>query len=124
MFSATLKSPANVDTPVTLNDSRVPRLVKDELTTADPRVVALNVSTLFTLYTLPVAMFICSEDPKLSPVASNWNVLLPSPDTIVIPPPSAAASFAAPDPNSRFLSSTDTVVELSWWLSRQLEDYL
>ena len=41
----------------------------------------------------------------------NVDVLLPSPDTIVIPPPLAAASFAAPDPNSRFLSSTDTVVE-------------
>ena len=89
----------------------MPRLVKDELTTADPRVVALNVSTLFTLYTLPVAMFIFSEDPKLLPVDSKLNVLLPSPDIIVIPPPSAAASFAAPDPNSRFLSSTDTVVE-------------
>jgi hypothetical protein len=24
-----------------------------------------------------------SEEPKLSPVASNWNVLLPSPDAIV-----------------------------------------
>ena len=54
-----------------------------------------------------------SEDPRLSPVASNWNVLLPSPDTIVIPPPLAAASLAAPVPNSRFLSSTVIVVELT-----------
>ena len=59
------------------------------------------------------AKFKFSEDPKLSPVASNWNVLFPSPDTIVIPPPSAAASFAAPVPNSRFLSSTVIVVEFT-----------
>ena len=58
-------------------------------------------------------MFRFSEDPKLSPVASKLNVLLPSPDTIVIPPPLAAASLAAPVPNSRFLSSTVIVVELT-----------
>ena len=68
---------------------------------------------MLILYSFPDAKFKFSEDPKLSPVASKLNVLFPSPDTIVIPPPSAAASFAAPVPNSRFLSSTVIVVEFT-----------
>ena len=96
-------------TPVAI----VPTEVSDELTTPVPRVVAFRTDVLFILYALPEAMFRFSEDARLSPVASNWNVLLPSPDTIVIPPPSAAASLAAPVPNSRFLSSTVIVVELT-----------
>ena len=99
--------------PETVRPVRVPTFVREEFTTADPRVVALNVSTLFTLYTLPDATFRFSEDPKLSPVASNWNVLLPSPDSIVIPPPLAAASLAAPFAIRMFLSVTSTVVELT-----------
>ena len=99
--------------PETVRAVRVPTLVRAEFTTLAPRVVALNVSTLFILYTLPVATFRFSEDPKLSPVASNWNVLLPSPDSIVIPPPLAAASLAAPSATKMFLSATVTVVELT-----------
>ena len=41
------------------------------------------------------------------------KVLLLSPDSKVIPPPSAAASFAAPEPRTRFLSSTVIVVEFT-----------
>ena len=48
----------------------------------------------------------------MSPVSSNWKVLLPLPDSIVIPLPSAAASLIAPEPRTIFLSSTVTVVEL------------
>ena len=39
--------------------------------------------------------------------------MLPSPDSIVIPPPSAAASLAAPSATKMFLSVTVTVVELT-----------
>ena len=74
----------------------MPILVNEELTTPEPRVVAFRTDVLLILYALPDAIFKCSEDAKLSPVASNWNVLLPSPDAIVIPPPFAAASFAEP----------------------------
>ena len=62
---------------------------------------------------MPEARFICSDEPKLSPVASNWNVLLPSPEVTVKPPPSAAASLAAPSARTMFLSSTVMVVELT-----------
>ena len=41
-------------------------------------------------------MFKFSEEPKLSPASWNWKVLLPSPEVIVNPAPSAAASLAAP----------------------------
>ena len=74
--------------------------------------VADRTSELATLNTLPEARSKFSEDSQLSPVASNLNVLLPSPDITVIPPPSAAASSAAPVPNSRFLSSTCMTVLL------------
>ena len=59
---------------------------------------------------MPLARFIFSEEPKLSPVASNWNVLSPSPESTVIPPPSAAASLAAPVAIWIFLSAILTVV--------------
>ena len=39
--------------------------------------------------------------------------MLPSPDSIVIPPPLAAASLAAPFAIRMFLSVTSTVVELT-----------
>ena len=94
--SVRVKSPAPVIFPVTSNEVSVPTLVSEELTTLDPRVVAFSTDVLLILYDLPDAIFKCSEDAKLSPVASNWNVLLPSPDAIVIPPPFAAASFAEP----------------------------
>ena len=69
-------------------------------------------SVLLILYVFPVARLICSEEPKLSPVASNWKVLLPSPELTVIPAPSAAASLAAPSATWIFRSLTVTVVEL------------
>ena len=37
-----------------------------------------------------------SDEAKLSPVASKFQVLLPSPELTVRPPPLAAASLAAP----------------------------
>ena len=82
--------------PDTVSDPRVPTDVSEEETTAEPSDVAPRTSVLLILYTLPEARFMFSEEPKLSPVASNWNVLSPSPESTVIPPPSAAASFAAP----------------------------
>ena len=66
------------------------------VTTAPPRVVALRTLVLLILYALPEARFKFSDAPQLSPVASNWNVLSPSPESTVIPAPSAAASLAAP----------------------------
>ena len=74
----------------------MPTLVSEELTTPDPRVVAFKTDVLLILYALPDARFKFSEAPQLSPVASNWNVLSPSPESTVIPPPFAAASFAEP----------------------------
>ena len=65
------------------------------------------------MYTFPAARFRFSEDPKLSPVASNANDLLPSPDWTIIPAPFAAASFAAPSATSMCISFTVTVVELT-----------
>ena len=65
-------------------------------TTFELSAVALRISVFATLRTLPDARLMFSEEPKLSPVASNWKVLLPSPELTVIPPPSAAASLAAP----------------------------
>ena len=89
-------APAPVIFPVTSNEVSVPTFVSEELTTPEPRVVAFSTDVLLILYDLPDAIFKCSDDAKLSPVASNWNVLLPSPDAIVIPPPFAAASLAEP----------------------------
>jgi len=43
---------------------------------------------------------------------TQLKVLFPSPDSRVIPPPSAAASLIDPLPRTRFLSSTVIVVEL------------
>ena len=80
--------------------------------TPEERAVALRTSLLLTLRTLPVARLMFSEEPKLSPVASNWKVLSPSPESTVIPAPSAAASLAAPVAIWMFLSSILTVVEL------------
>ena len=74
----------------------MPTLVSEELTTPEPRVVAFSTDVLLILYALPDARFKFSEAPQLSPVASNWNVLSPSPESTVIPPPFAAASFAEP----------------------------
>ena len=82
--------------PETVRPVRVPTLVSEELTTAPPRVVALRTLVLLILYALPEARFKFSDAPQLSPVASNWNVLSPSPESTVIPAPSAAASLAAP----------------------------
>ena len=80
--------------------------------TPEERAVPLRTSVLLTLRTLPEARLMFSEEPKLSPVASNWKVLSPSPESTVIPAPSAAASLAAPVAIWMFLSSILTVVEL------------
>ena len=76
-----------------------------------PSPLAERTPILLILYLLPAARFRCSDEPKLSPVASNWKVLLPSPDSIVIPPPSACVSSADPSATIIFLSLIVTVVE-------------
>ena len=65
-----------------------------------------------TFNTLPDARFIFSDAPQLSPVASKFHVLSPSPESTVNPAPSAAASSAAPVATWKFLSSIATVVLL------------
>ena len=97
---------------VATKDPIVPKLVRDELTIPDPSVLASRTVVLFILYDLPDAILIFSDEPKLSPVASNCQDLSPSPESMVIPAPSAAASFIAPVATCIFLSSIFTVVEL------------
>ena len=80
-------SPTNPPVAVTIPEAATLAMVSE---------FALRTSVLFTFSTLPVARLMFSDEPKLSPVASNWNVLLPSPELTVIPAPSAAASLAAP----------------------------
>ena len=60
---------------------------------------------LLSLYPLPDAKSMCSDDVHESVESTQFHVLLPSPDVAVIPLPSHAASFAAPDPRTIFLSS-------------------
>ena len=70
-----------------------------ETSIAAAKAVPERISVLATLSTLPEARLMFSDEPQLSPVASNWKVLSPSPESAVIPAPSAAASFAAPVDN-------------------------
>ena len=63
--------PVKVAVPDTFNEVSVPTLVNEELTTPEPRVVAFRTDVLLILYDLPDAIFKCSDDAKLSPVASN-----------------------------------------------------
>ena len=72
-----------------------------------------NTSLLLTFSTLPDARLMFSEDPQLSPVASKFHVLSPSPESTVIPAPSATESSADPVAIRKFLSSILTVVELT-----------
>ena len=51
-----------VTIPVTFNSVKVPTLVKEELTTAEPSVVAERTSVPFILYVLPDAIFKFSLD--------------------------------------------------------------
>ena len=46
--------------------------------------------------TLSSGILMCSDDVQESVASIHCQVLSPSPDLTVIPPPSAAASFAAP----------------------------
>ena len=98
---------------VATNDPIVPKLVREEFITPDPKVVELRISVLLTFSTLPVARFIFSDDPQLSPVAWNVHVLSPSPESTSRPALSAAASLAAPSANFTCLSTMLTVVELT-----------
>ena len=101
-----------VDTPETLSCSKIPTEVKEELTTLDARVVDERISDPFILKPFPLATPRLIFDTNSLPETENWNVLLPSPEFIVIPAPSAAISFIAPSAIWIFLSSTVTVVEL------------
>ena len=91
----------------------VPTLVKLDVTTLDPSVVALSTDVLLILKTLPVARFQFSLLVQLSFKSSQIIVLSVVP-LRVMPPPSAVTSLGlATDPISIFLSSTDIVVELT-----------
>ena len=88
----------------------VPTLVKLELTTAEPSVVALNTDTLLILNTLPVAIFQFSLEVQLVFARSQLIVLSVAPLS-VIPPPSAVVSVGVTTlPISIFLSRTCSVV--------------
>ena len=105
------KLPA-VTVPVTLREPRVPTDVKEEFTTLEPKVVEDKTSLVPILYTFPEDKSKFSDEVQESVASTHLNVLSPSPESRVIPPPSAAASFKAPLPRTIFLSSTRIVVEL------------
>ena len=95
-------------TPVVI----VPTEVRLEPVTPEPSVVPLRTSVPLILYTLPLAMFTCSERVQAS-VASTQLIVLSVAPLRVIPPPSAVVSVGVvTDPRTRFLSSMVISVEL------------
>lgn len=91
----------------------VPTEVKLEFTTPDPSVLADSTDVPAILNTLLIAKSICSEEVHESVASTQLNVLSVDPFK-VMPPPSAVISVGtATLPSSIFLSSTETVVELT-----------
>ena len=85
------KVPVKFVVPETVRAVRVPTLVREELTTAEPRVVALSTEALAILYSLPVTRSKDSEGVQLSVELIQLIVLSVAPFS-VIPPPSAVVS--------------------------------
>ena len=108
-----LVCPSTSKSPDTLSDDNVPTDVSEELTTLDPSVVAVRISTPLILKVLPEARSIFSENVQESVESTQLIVLFPSPDSSVIPPPSEDASVREPLARIIFLSSTVKVVEFT-----------
>ena len=99
-----------IDTsPETVRAERVPTLVNEELTTAEPNVVALRTAVPLTLYVLPEATFRFSLDFSEVLVWSYLNVLS---GPILIPAPSARESVVAVDAIPTTKSAIVNVSEL------------
>ena len=100
-----------VATPETLRPARVPTFSNEELVTPAPRESEDNTFVVLILKVLLEARSIFSDEVQESVASTQLNVLFPSPDSSVIPPPSEDASVRDPLARIIFLSSTVKVVE-------------
>ena len=73
--------PFNDEKPETVRDPRVPREVREELMTEEPRVVAERILALFIRYEPPVARFRFPEERDMPPEKVE---VAPSPTIVVV----------------------------------------
>ena len=92
----------------------VPTEVRDEVVTPEPSVVALRTDELLILNSLPEAALMCSEKSHESESFSQRMVLSVAPFKVIPPPSAVASDGTATVPSSMFLSSTVSVVAVSY----------